>query len=129
MGLPLCLLLMVTAVVCKLPPGYEDTVYCPPNSCLQRKHPAEGMTGPRYIFEQCCDLKDGTACPAHYWGSKVGGERKLQLEGWGLVDVTGHPCSEGPPCGSRKQNESSEVSPRRPIAGLGSGPRNHQLPY
>lgn len=36
-----------------LPPGFEDRMFCPPGYCLGRRHPRQGMVGPKRIFWEC----------------------------------------------------------------------------
>jgi len=77
-----CLLLSLAQAV--LPPGYEDELYCPPNSCLRRHKMKQAFVGPRSVFHECWNEQEGTAMRPKAWGSKLDPKirSKLLEEKW-----------------------------------------------
>ena len=63
-----CLLSLASAV---LPPGYEDELYCPSNSCLRRRKMQHGFAGPRSAFHECWCQEDGSIVKPKSWGAKI----------------------------------------------------------
>ena len=78
-----------------LPPGYEDTPWCPPGSCLEQSRQPDGFTGPQSAFVHCHDpeskvLALGAREVQEIWtGSKVATEPP---DGW----VVASPCPPYP---------------------------------
>ena len=89
----LILLPLVSPAV--LPPGYEDTPWCPPGSCLEQTRQPDGFTGPQSAFVHCHDpeskvLALGAREVQEIWtGSKVATEPP---DGW----VVASPCPPYP---------------------------------
>eukprot|EP00291_Cryptomonas_curvata_P018900 CAMPEP_0172170918 /NCGR_PEP_ID=MMETSP1050-20130122/11593_1 /TAXON_ID=233186 /ORGANISM="Cryptomonas curvata, Strain CCAP979/52" /LENGTH=156 /DNA_ID=CAMNT_0012842271 /DNA_START=66 /DNA_END=536 /DNA_ORIENTATION=- len=75
---------MFASVLSVLPPGYEDEMFCPPDSCLRSKIVRPGLTGPRTMFYECFNAVTGETGRPRAWGEKVGPEYKAELltAGW-----------------------------------------------
>lgn len=74
MATALLMMLLMAQAYAALPPGYEEELYCPADSCLQNtRRDLRGATGPRAMMYECCDELN----PAHptrpqSWGALVG---------------------------------------------------------
>ena len=66
-------MLLPALCLAALPPGWEDELYCPRDECLKGKHPPhkEGLTGPRLIFHECCNQRNGETSRPRPWGFRV----------------------------------------------------------
>ena len=90
-----CVLLLPLVSPAVLPPGYEDTPWCPPGSCLEQTRQPDGFTGPQSAFVHCHDpeskvLALGAREVQEIWtGSKVATEPP---DGW----VVASPCPPHP---------------------------------
>ena len=67
-----------TKVVKVLPPGYEDTVYCPPSTCKFYTNP-QGLVGPLSSFNKCLDPSSGQVTEGVWTGSLT---NVTAPEGW-----------------------------------------------
>lgn len=67
-----------------LPPGYEDEIYCPVNTCLKHREQPAGWCGPRTMFVECCDEATGQTHRPRGWGDKLPIEEKETMlnDGW-----------------------------------------------
>uniref|UniRef100_A0A7S0HGQ1 Secreted protein n=1 Tax=Hanusia phi TaxID=3032 RepID=A0A7S0HGQ1_9CRYP len=79
------LVLFSSHVLCALPPGYEDELFCPSSTCLRKKQTVRGLTGPRTSFYECVDVKTlEHVCVPRAWGTKMLQKVKDELvaKGW-----------------------------------------------
>ena len=74
----------VLACESALPPGYQDEIYCPVDSCLRAKKMAVGWSGPQLSFRECWRGSDGMISRPKAWGRKVDPQIKADLlsDGW-----------------------------------------------
>lgn len=92
----LCLLVLSACAV--LPPGYEDELFCPSGSCLQRSRTrfGRGFSGSRVKLNECCDMRQPQTCiPPKPWGKFLEQDRRDRL----LKDgYHSEPCEKGGEC-------------------------------
>ena len=90
------LLLLSSVSLCALPPGYEDEIYCPPDSCVVPKLHRAGWSGPQSAFFECCNPSNHTVSRPKAWGVKVDRAYKdaLLVAGW-----TTWCCDDADACG------------------------------
>lgn len=82
----MCGFLAVTAI---LPPGYEDELYCPANSCLRRKTDIiRGFVGPRSALYECFKTEEESSTKPKPWGFRLDPEVKQKLKDDGYVQTT-----------------------------------------
>ena len=93
-----CLVCLAAVVSAALPQGYEEELYCPPDSCLQdtRREFSAGFTGPRAMFYECCEARhpDQHSRP-RAWGVLLAQEYKAGLLAAGYHSLT---CAQGSDC-------------------------------
>jgi len=70
-----------------LSPGYEDNMWCPPDSCEQSISHPDGFTGPRSIFQGCYNVTTETVDTGIWTGSLT---KIVPPNGW-VMDP--EPCS------------------------------------
>ncbi len=67
-----------------IPPGYQDEIFCPPNTCLKAKRMPVGWSGPQVAFRECCNIVVGSMSMPKAWGFKI--DRKIKdnllIAGW-----------------------------------------------
>jgi len=78
------IVLLCIGAFAALPPGYEEELYCPVNTCLKRRYRPPGWSGPRTQFHECCDEEHGRTSTPRAWGNRVAVEVKTKLidDGW-----------------------------------------------
>ena len=83
-----CRWFLFSAVIlaCKsaLPPGFQDEIYCSPDSCLRAKPMRPGWSGPQLSFRECWRGSDGMISRPKAWGVKLDPQIKVDLlsNGW-----------------------------------------------
>ena len=87
------LLLLPTLLLCRLPPGYEDELFCrPENACLRPRHHPSGWSGAA-TAQFDCYIGYRKIGPPRGWGEKLGAEYRQQLMrgGWRVAEE----CRDG----------------------------------
>lgn len=86
------MIFLVATTMAVLPPGYEDELFCPPQTCLASREVRPGLSGPRPMFYQCCNESTGVHITPKAWGNKLSLSYRESLinEGWHELE-----CPEG----------------------------------
>jgi hypothetical protein len=63
-----------------LPPGYEDEMWCPQQSCIRKKNKPAGFVGPLSSSHECYNPFTGKILPITAWGSKQGAVKRQKSD-------------------------------------------------
>ena len=99
-----------------LPPGYDEELWCPNDTCLRPRAQPQGWVGPRSSFNECAGSSGETHRPRE-WGEKVGADARAHLVAEGYTQsVCGEPEPRQPPGRRRRWEaagmESVAIQPR-----------------
>ena len=65
--------LMMAAILAEaaLPPGFDEELFCPPQTCLKGRIRPHGFCGAKSAFHECCNEATGETTVPRSWGVRV----------------------------------------------------------
>ena len=72
----------------KLPPGFEDEIYCPKGMCLVKEKHERGWSGSITHYLKCLNHLDNTSRHPRAWGNQVNQSVKNNIieNGWEIAE-------------------------------------------